>query len=237
MRKLVFAVVLALMSMLCVVAAPTQAAVVGVSEAHMTIDVPAGWTWVRNDTSTGASADLKLTSPASGGYSVIGLIETEAWSGSVTSAKLYDTLKSSIESSGITVSSYAVAPRNITINGLKACDATINALSGSVAVTERITISASDPWNMGYILVFAGVPSVWSTYSSSVDSCIMSLTVEAKASSGGLGTTTLLAILVVVIVVVVIVLVVLMMRRKKPEAAPMPPPGTPGTPPSPPQAP
>jgi hypothetical protein len=236
-RKIIAVAVIAFLSVVCMAAAPAHGALVGVTEAHMTIEVPTGWAYLRNDTSTGSKSALYLTSPLSGGYMVIGMISADTWSGSVSADKLYDTLRTSVEDSGLTVSSYVVAPRNITINGLAACDATITAIEGSITVEERITITASDPWNLGYVLVFAGVTSIWGSYSSAIDSCIMSLTVAEKTSTGGIGTTAILAIAAVVIVVAVVV-VVLMMRRKKPEPALAPPASWQQTPPpAPPQSP
>lgn len=232
MRRPILIAAVALMGMLCIIAAPSRGAVIGIANAHATIDIPAGWTYNRNDTSLGSEYDLLIESPASGLYQVVGLFGTQSWSGSVTPEKLYNELKKGISDAGFTGVTYVVAPRNITINGLPACDATITAIESSVAIEERIMVTASDGWNLEYMLAFASVTSIWSTFSSAINSCVMSLTVEPKepSSFGSMA----LVIAVIVVVVVVVVVLVLLMRRKKPEPVMIQPPLQPVQPPTPP---
>ncbi len=211
----------------CFAAAPAQAGVVAVSSAHATINVPSGWTYQRNYSSSGTTLDLYITSPLSASGMVVGFFGHESASGSVTPTELYQEVQSELESGGFTGVTYVVVPRNITIGELPACDVTISATEGTTSVYERVTIAFSSDWHLTYMFVFAVISTGWSSYSSQIDATITSLTVEDKAAGGGGGgisSSLLLALgLVIVVVVVVIVVVLLMMRRKKAQAVPMMP--------------
>jgi len=227
-------IVLALIGTICMVAAPAQAGVVGVSSVHATLTLPTGWTYQRNYSDSGLTYDLYIESPA-GAAGAIGMFGHEVQSKSLNSEQLWQDLQSEMESAGFTSFTYSVSPRNITVGGLPACDATISVSTGMVTVFERFTIAFSDDWNLVYVFVFAAASMTWSSYSSSIDSIVTSFSVEEKVGGDSSNMFVLIG-LVVVIVAVVVVVVLLLMRRKKPEPAMVPPPMQP-MPPAPPQNP
>ena len=217
-----------LLCALSLFAAPTQAGIVGVSSAHATLSLPSGWIYERNytDTDSGLKYDLMISNQA-GTSAVFGLFFHEAAPGNVDmedTEGLYEEIRAEMESGGFTDISYIVAPRNITIGGLPACDLTISADAGMVLVTERATAIYSSDWHQIYMFVFAVASTGWLSYSSSIDSIVMSLSVDEKVG-GGLSSAMTLALIGVVVAAIVVVLVVyLLMRKKKPESMMAPPP-------------
>jgi hypothetical protein len=226
--------VLVLLGAICLVAASAEAGVVAVASAHANVTVPTGWTIERNYTESGLTYDLYLTSPTSVSGQVIGMFAHSVQSGSFGASDLWQSLKSEMESSGFTDFTYVVVPRNITVGGLPACDATLSVNAGMVTVNERLTVAYSSDWHLVYMFIFAVVSTGWSSYSSAIDSMIMSLSVDEKAGGGGSSTLYIAIGLVIVAVAVVVTVVLLMMRKKKPEPVLAPPVEMPPVPPAPP---
>jgi hypothetical protein len=220
--------------MFCLVASSAQAAVYALPWAHATVTVPSSWTVQENYTESGLTYDLYILGPVTTNGQLIGMFAHDVQTQSSSSSELFDMLESEMENSGFTAFTYTVAPRNITIGGLPACDATISVSAGLVSVTERFTVAYSSGWHLVYLFVFAAASTDFTTYSSSIDSTIMSLQIDEKTGGGGTSSMALIAAIVVVVIVVVIVVVLLMMRKKGSEPVAPPPPGLP---PEPPQAP
>lgn len=226
--------VLVVLGAICLVAVSAEAGVVAVASAHASVTVPTDWTIQRNYTESGLTYDLYVMSPTSGSGQVIGMFAHEVQIGSFGASELYQDLKSEMESSGFTDFTYVVAPRNITVGGLPACDATLSVNSGMVTVNERLTVAFSSDWHLVYMFIFAVVSTGWSSYSSAIESMIMSLSVDEKAGGGGSSTLYIAIGLVVVAVAVVVTVVLLMMKKKKPEPVMVPPVYMPPAPPAPP---
>ncbi len=226
-----------LLGAICLVAASAEAGVVTVASAHAKVTVPTGWTTQKNYTDSGQTYDLYVMSPLSSSGQVIGMFAHETQTGSFSASELYQDLKSEMESSGFTGFSYVVAPRNITVGGLPACDATLSVTVGSVSVSERMTVAFSEDWHLVYLFIFAVVSTGWNSHSSDINSMIMSLSVDEKAGGGGASSALYIVIgLVVVAAALVVIVVLLMMRKKKSGPVMIPPvempPAPPGPPPS-----
>lgn len=226
--------VLVLLGASCLVAASAEAGVVAVTSAHVNVTVPTGWTIERNYTDSGLTYDLYVTSPTSVSGQAIGMFGHAVQSGSFGASELWQSLQSEMESSGFTDFTYIVAPRNITVGGLPACDATLSVNAGMVTVNERMTAAFSSDWHFVYMFIFAVVSTGWSSYSSAIDSIIMSLSVDEKAGGGGSSTLYVAIGLVIVAVAVILTVVLLRMRKKKPEPVIVGPVEMPPAPPAPP---
>lgn len=211
-----------LIGVVCMVAAPAQAGVVVVSNAHASVTLPSGWTYQRNYTESSATFDLYITATVTGGL-IVGMFAHQITTGSVDSQQLWDELRGELEGEGYTGITYVVEPRNITVGGMPACDATISASGGMLSANERITMAYSEDWHMTYVFIFAVVSTAWSQASSNINSVIMSLSVDEKA--GGTDSP-LLWVGAAVAAAAVVVVVLLMMRKKKAQAMvpPMAPP-------------
>lgn len=226
---------LVVLGTLCLVSSFAQAGVVAVTSAHASVTVPNGWTVQKNFTQSGLTYDLYVTSPSGTSDQVIGMFAHEVQSGSVSASELYQQVKSEMESGGFSAFTFIVAPRNITVGGLPACDATFSVSAGLASVNERITVAFSQDWHLVYMFIFAVISTGWSAHSSEINSMITSLSVDEKAGGGGTSSTVYLVIgLVVIVAAVVAVVVVLMMRKKKPEPMMAPPVAMPPAPPGPP---
>lgn len=229
-RKLVVGVLVLVVGALCLVASSSQAAVVAVSTAHVTVDVPVGWTYDRNYSDAGTTYDLYIESPGGVLSGVIGFFAHTVQSEDLNTEELWNELQVELEGLGYIGYTYIVAPRNITIGGLPASDATISIFSGMITLYSRVTVAYSADWHYVYMFIFAGTSDSWSTYSSGVDSFITSLEVEEKA--GGDSSMLYIAIGAIVVVVVIVVVLLLVMRRKKQEPTMFPPPSAQAPPPT-----
>lgn len=226
---------LVLLGALCLVASSAEAGIVAVPSAHATVTVPTGWTIQKNYTESGLTYDLYVTSPSGSSSQVIGMFAHEVQSKSFSASQLYQDLKSELESEGYTDFTYIVAPRNITVGGLPACDATLTVNAGMLYVNARITAAYSADWHLVYMFMFAVISTGWNSHSSEINSMITSLTVDEKAGGSGASSAVYLAIgMVVIAAAVVVVVVLLMMRKKKPEPVMAPPLVMPPAPPGPP---
>jgi hypothetical protein len=245
-------VVLALAaSLLAVPLNASAATTLNMSDLHISMTVPTGWTYERNASSGGVIYDLELQGPLSGGYQPYGLMDHTSWPGTVSNSSLWaemkkekDDMRDDPEASYFTVLSAAT---NGTINGIKSNDMIIQVTYSGITITERLVILASGDWNMGWKFVVATVSSQWSTYSGVVNSMVDSLTV-AEHTGGAEMSMAILGGIVLIAVVVVIVVVVFVMRGRGRKEEPMPytpaPPSTPptwqqvqGPPPPPPSSP
>ncbi len=222
-------VVLALAaSLLAVPLNASAATTLNMSDLHISLTIPTGWTYERNASSGGVTYDLELQGPLSGGYQPYGLMDHTSWPGTVSNSTLWaemkdekDDMRNDPEASYFTILS---AAKNGTINGIKSNDMTIQVTYSGLTITERLVVLANGDWNMGWKLVVATVSSQWSTYSDVVDSIINSLTVAEHTGGAEMSMALLGAIaLVVVVVVVVVVVFVMRGRGKKEEPTPYTP--------------
>jgi len=204
-----------------------QGSIVNLSDKHVSIDVPVGWTSQRNYTTVGVTYDLWIEGPVSGGYRPVGTLLVGPWPGRITNETLYaemthaiDELKTSYGSSNVQVVS---APVNKTINGEHASDATVLVTASGVTIRERVVIVVSGAWKQEYGLALAVVDAQWSTYSATFSAIVNSLTVaEKEETTGELSMPAIVG--VVLLVVVIIVIVVLLAVRKKKQAVAIQPP-------------
>lgn len=209
-------------------AAFVQGTTVNLSDKHVSIDVPAGWTSQRNYTIVGVTYDLWIEGPVSGGYRPVGSLLIGPWPGSITDDTLYadmshaiDELETSYGSSNVQVVS---APVNITINGEHASDATVLVTSSGVTIRERVVIVVSGAWKQEYGLALAVVDAQWSGYSATFSAIVNSTTVaEKESTAGGLSMPAIVGVVLVVAVVIVAV-VLLAIRKKRQSPAILPPP-------------
>ena len=202
--------------------ASVQGTIVNLPDKHVSIDVPADWTWQRNYTIVGVTYDLWIEGPVSGGHKPVATLLIFPWPGSITDDTLYaqmtysiDELKTSYGSANVQVVS---EPVNTTLNGERASDATVLVTASGVTIRERCVIVASGAWKLGYGLALAVVDVQWSNYSATFSTIVNSLTVaEKEKTAGGLLMPVIIGIGLVV--VVVIITVVLLAVRKKNQAA------------------
>lgn len=209
-------------------ASAAAAETIDVPSKHFSIDVPSGWT----DTSTGSGYDVQLTGPSG----MTCFIESET---SVNDTN-FDDLNSlmqqvlaELEAGGYAIS-VSASTANITVHGVKGIDTTISMTILMMTVKERIVIFASDEWDMGWMIIFAGMDPGFSQADSSMDAIVNSFSVEDKDGGGILsGATGIILIAgIVAIVVIVVVVVLLLMRRRQVPGPPMQ--GPPMQPPAPP---
>jgi hypothetical protein len=223
-------------SLLAVPLSSSAATTLNMSDLHISMTVPTGWTYERNASSGGVIYDLELEGPLSGGYQPYGLMDHTSWPGTVSNSSLWaemkkekDDMRDDPEATSFTILSAAT---NGTINGIKSNDMIIQITYSGITVTERLVILASGDWNMGWKLVVATVSSQWATYSSVVNSMVNSLAVEEHTGSGQISTAVLGAIVLVVVIVIVVVVVFVMRgrgRMEEPMPYSPPPPSTPPT--------
>jgi len=191
--------------------------VVNLSDKHLSIEIPSGWTYERNASSGGVIFDLEFLGPIVDGFQPYGLVASRSWPGVVTDSSLYAEndreLDDIVSDPGCSSWNIIVAPHNTTINGMKANDMIVAMTYSGVALRSRIVIIASDEWNTGWKVGVAVVESQYATYSSNIASIVSSLTIEEKEATE-LSPAVIGGILLVLAVVVVVV-VLLMLRRKK----------------------
>jgi hypothetical protein len=224
--------VLALAATLLAVSLNSEAATtLNMSDLHISMEIPTGWTYERNSSSGGVIYDLEIQGPVSGGYQPYGLLDHSRWPGTVSDSSLWaemkkerDDIRNDPEASYVVIASPAT---NGTINGTKSCDMTMLMTYSGVSVKERIVILASSDWNMGWKLAIACVNAQWTTYSSQIDTMISSMTVEEKTSTEMSMVYVGVGLLVVVVVVILIVVMVMRDRGKRDDAMLMTPPPVP----------
>ena len=205
-------------------ASAALAETIDVPGKHFSIDLPAGWT---DSTEAGSEYDLELTGPSG----IVCMIDSETWVAGDSYEDLNEMMQETItelQAEGYSVS-ITVATQNITVNGVSGIDTTISLFVSSTTVKERLVIFASEDWNMGWFLIFAGVEPGFSQADSGMDAVVNSFTVAEKEGDGGIlsRTTVILLVIGVVVVVVIIVVVLLLMKKKPSPAAPMPMPSPP----------
>lgn len=168
-------------SLMLLPATSVQGTTVNLSDMHVSIDVPVGWTWQRNYTIVGVTYDLWMEGPVSGGYIPVGSLLIGPWLGVITDGTLYaemahaiDALETVYGSSNVQIIS---APLNTTINGEKASDATISVTSSGVTIKERLVIVVSDALMQEYGLALAVVDDQWPIYSATFSAIVNSLTI------------------------------------------------------------
>ncbi|MEM3049536.1 MAG: hypothetical protein QXT42_02300 [Thermoplasmata archaeon] len=217
------------------------AASVRMSHIHITLEIPAGWTYERNVTSDGEFYDLEMQCVASGTLAY-GLLTHTNWDKAVSNNTLWAELKLGMnevaEDPEVTYFAVAIPPANTTINGIKACQADLKVAYSGPVVRERLVVLASDEWNMGWAMAFACADEDWTGFAPQITSIINSFTVD-EYTGMETGWMLIVALVIAVIVVVAVVAVFVASRRKRgpPEvpAPPAPPPQEPPPQPPPPQ--
>ncbi len=213
-------------SLLCVSTLGSAGTVVHVEDSHFSVEVPTGWSYELDVTSDGDVLDLQIVSPT--GFPLC-IVESDSWPGIVSSGTLYVEVMEGIdefEAEGYSITIVS-AVQNITVNGVMGNDVTVRMSLLGDTLLMRIVIFASDEWDLGWLLGFAGDDSSFSTYGFSIQSIIDSFSVDSKG--GGISSALWIVLSVGLVVVVVIVVAVLMLMKKEP--APVPPPTGPPMPP------
>jgi hypothetical protein len=214
----------------------SAATTVRMSDLHVSLELPTGWTYERNSSSGGLIYDLEIQGPTSGGYQPYGLLDHMSWPGSVSDSSLWAEMKrerDDMRQDPDITSSVIISPGvNGTLNGVKSNTMTIDMTYSGLTIRTRMVIIASDAWNMGWKFAIASVSSQWSMYSSQIDSIINSLTVSEKTGTDQSMLFAGVGILIVVVVVILVVVLALRKREKRQEMPPAPPPiQPPGQPP------
>jgi hypothetical protein len=197
-----------------------SAATVRMSDLHISMELPTGWTYERNASSGGIIYDCEIEGPLSGGFQPYGLLDHMDWPGSVSNSALWAELESEIddvrEDPDFTYSAIVSVPTNGTINGVKSCDMTMDMTTSGVTMRGRMVVIASDSWNMGWKLFIATVSTEWSTHSAQINSIFVSLTVSEKEETD-ISMVLIGGIVLAVVVVIIVVAVVMMRARDKRE--------------------
>jgi hypothetical protein len=191
--------------------------VLNLSDKHISIEIPSGWTYERNASSGGVIFDLEFQGPIVDGFRPYGLLKSQPWPGVVTDSSLYaenndemDDLRSDPECSSLNI---IAAPHNITINGMKANDMVVVWTYSGVVLRERVVIIASDEWNVGWKVGVGVIEAQYSDYSSDIESIMSSLMVEEKKAT--VLSPAVIGGMLLVVAIIVVAVVLLMLRRKK----------------------
>lgn len=216
------------------------AASVRMSNIHVTLEIPAGWTYERNVTNDGEFYDLEMQCVV-GGTRAYGLLVHTEWDKAVSNNTLWGELKLGMseleEDPKVTYFAVAIPPANRTINGIKACQADVKVAYSGTVVRERLVVLASDEWNMGWAMAFACVDEEWIGFAPQITSIINSFTVD-EYTGMQTGWMLIVALVIAVIVVAAVVVVFVASRRKRgPPEVFGPPPPAPQEPPPPPPPP
>lgn len=205
------------------------AASVRMNNIHVTLEIPAGWTYERNVTNDGEFYDLEMQC-AVGGTLAYGLLTHTKWDKIVSNNTLWGELKLGMseveEDPEVTYFAVVIPPANKTINGIKACQADVKVAYSGPVVRERLVVLASDEWNIGWAMAFACVDEEWIGFAPQITSIINSFTVdEYTGVETGWMLTAALVIAVIVVAAVVVVFVASRRKRGPPEvpATPVPP--------------
>lgn len=190
---------------------------VTLSDKHLSIEIPSGWTYERNASSGGVIYDLEFLGPIVDGFQPYGLLMSRSWPGVVTDSSLFAENKDELEGlksePGFSSVTVITAPHNTTINGMKANDMVVTMTYSGVILRERIVVIASDAWNMGWKVGVAVVDTQYSNYASAIESTMSSLSVEEKKATEI--SPTMIGGILLVVAIVVVAVVLLMLRRKK----------------------
>jgi hypothetical protein len=188
MRKapMAIAVIIAVATLSQTAAAETT---LDVSNRHISLAIPSGWTYELNVSMGEGVADLEFESPVLGTSIAMGLLVSESWIGAATYDKLQNQFTIAVNSAddddvlSVTVVSPAV---NTTIDGMMAIDGRIDLAYSSSDVIERVVIIASDGWDMSWGFILAALDTDYSIYSGFFDSILSSIAIdEEPAGQGG----------------------------------------------------
>lgn len=197
-----------------------SAGAVRMSDLHISLELPADWTYERNVSSGGITYDCSIEGPLFAGFRPYGLLDHISWPGSVSDSTLWAEIESEIddarEDPEITYTAIVSVPTNGTINGVKCCDMIMDMTTSGVTLRGRMVVLASDSWNMGWKLIVAVVDYDWSTYSAQVNSIFNSITVTEK-DEADISMVLIGGIALAVVVVIIVVAVVMMRARDKRE--------------------
>lgn len=189
-----------------------------VREKHVSLGIPADWTYDRNVSQSSVLFDLLLLGPPNGGQlAPMIALNSVSWIGAISDEALYRAQLVQVDGirsgAGVVSFSFVSSPSNITIDGHLANRCTFSYQLDMRREVISGLVLADDVWNLTYVLAFIDDLSDWPTDASVCEAVFATLDVESRDNHTS--PQSLVIPIAVCVATSAIVAGVLVFRRKK----------------------